>query len=77
MFVKTQSGRLLNLNWALMIYVHELLNSFYVVCELPDEGTVHIAECATREEAEAVFAEVQDALAARGLCRVLMSVEQK
>ncbi|GIV22181.1 MAG: hypothetical protein KatS3mg023_3932 [Armatimonadota bacterium] len=76
MFIKTQDGDLLNLS---MVYLIEIdrYEGLRVWAQRLGEPSVQIAKCNTREEAEAVLAEIQDALTSRGLCKTLMSIPAK
>lgn len=65
MFVTAQDGTLVNIALARDVYVTKR----WVVARFEENDRSRIAECDSEEEAEAVLAEIQDALAARGMCR--------
>lgn len=77
MFITTQSGELLNLALCELVYIAELKTAYHVCAETSGGSTLVIAVCETREEALALMGEIQDALASRNMCRVLMSIPNK
>lgn len=77
MFVVAQNGALINLSLVTEIRIIEAAKWMVTATFVGEPVYTVIAECDTREEAKSVLAEIQDALAARNECRVLMTIPDK